>query len=30
MALSLCLVSIGLSFLVLLVSEASARSFRKR
>ena len=30
MALSLCLVSIGLSFIVLLVSEASARSFRKR
>ncbi|AGF77099.1 molybdate ABC transporter, permease protein [Desulfocapsa sulfexigens DSM 10523] len=30
MALSLCLVSIGLSFLVLLVSEASARSFRRR
>jgi len=30
MALSLCLVSIGLSFVVLLVSEASARSFKKR
>ena len=30
MALSLCLVSIGLSFVVLLVSEATARSFRKR
>ncbi|WP_457574471.1 molybdate ABC transporter permease subunit [Desulfolithobacter sp.] len=30
MALSLCLVSIGLSFLVLLVSEASARSLKKR
>lgn len=30
MALSLCLVSIGLSFLVLLVSEASSRSLKKR
>lgn len=30
MALSLCLVSIGLSFIVLLISEATARSFRKR
>lgn len=30
MALSLCLVSIGLSFVVLLISEASVRSFRKR
>lgn len=30
MALSLCLVSIVLSFLVLLVSEASARSLKKR
>ncbi len=30
MALSLCLVSIGLSFLVLLISEASARSLKKR
>ncbi len=30
MALSLCLVSMGLSFVVLLISEASARSFRKR
>ncbi|MBU0946247.1 MAG: molybdate ABC transporter permease subunit [Proteobacteria bacterium] len=30
MALSLCLVSIGLSFVVLLISEATARSFRKR
>ena len=30
MALSLCLVSIALSFIVLLISEASARSFRKR
>ncbi|MEN8258444.1 MAG: molybdate ABC transporter permease subunit [Thermodesulfobacteriota bacterium] len=30
MALSLCLVSIALSFVVLLISEASARSFRKR
>ncbi|WP_456385738.1 molybdate ABC transporter permease subunit [Desulfolithobacter sp.] len=30
MALSLCLVSIGLSFLVLLASEASARSLKKR
>ncbi|MBU0682340.1 MAG: molybdate ABC transporter permease subunit [Proteobacteria bacterium] len=30
MALSLCLVSIGLSFLVLLISEASSRSLRKR
>ncbi len=30
MALSLCLVSIGLSLIVLLISEASVRSFRKR
>lgn len=30
MALSLCLVSIGLSFLVLLISEASNRSLRAR
>ncbi len=30
MALSLCLVSIALSFVVLLISEASVRSFRKR
>lgn len=30
MALSLCLVSIGLSFIVLLISEASSRSFRQR
>lgn len=30
MALSLCLVSIGLSFVVLIISEASARSFKKR
>ncbi len=30
MALSLCLVSIGLSFIVLLISEATARSFKKR
>lgn len=30
MALSLCLVSIALSFVVLLISEATARSFRKR
>ena len=30
MALSLCFVSIGLSFVVLLVSEATTRSFRKR
>ncbi len=30
MALKLCLVSIGLSFIVLLFSEASARSFRRR
>jgi molybdate transport system permease protein len=30
MALSLCLVSIGLSFLVLLISEASSRSLRGR
>ncbi len=30
MALSLCLVSIGLSFVVLLISEASVRTLRKR
>ncbi|MDA3786135.1 MAG: molybdate ABC transporter permease subunit [Deltaproteobacteria bacterium] len=30
MALSLCLVSIALSLIVLLISEASVRSFRKR
>ncbi len=30
MALSLCLVSIGLSFVVLLVSEAASRRFKKR
>lgn len=30
MALSLCLVSIALSFVVLLISEASARSFKRR
>jgi molybdate transport system permease protein len=30
MALSLCLVSIGLSFIVLLISEASTRRFKKR